>query len=613
MKKYLFLFLFFLGVHLQTNGSNPALTIDHIEPSFWWAGMKNRDLQIMVHAKDVAYLRPKINTPGIRLVNVIQTSNRNYLFLNLEIQPTVKPQTFPIHFLKDEKVVFSHPYTLKERKENSSARQGFSTADVLYLITPDRFANGDPSNDNHPDMREKSNRSFKGGRHGGDIAGIIKNLDYIRSTGFSAIWLNPVLENNQTEYSYHGYSITDFYKVDPRFGSNDSYLDLVKNCHEKGLKVIMDMIVNHCGSFHWWMNDLPDTDWINFDNKFVNTTHQRAVIQDVHVSEYDKKMFTDGWFVETMPDLNQKNKLLSTYLIQNAIWWIEYADIDGIRMDTYPYPDKDFMSDWTCAVMAEYPGFNIVGEEWSENPTIVAHWLKGKVNPNGYSSCLPGAMDFPIQGALRKSLTNNNWYPLYETLSMDFLYPDANSLVVFPDNHDMSRLYSQVNENLDLFNLGLTYMLTTRGTPQIYYGTEILMSNPGTDDHGIIRSDFPGGWQGDQKNGFSNIGLSSNQIETKSHIQKLLKWREKNGVIHHGKMMHFVPENNIYVYFRYDNDEKVMVVLSLNKKDVTLDLKRFKEMLPISFSATEIISGTNMELADSLNVPAYKSLILSMK
>ncbi len=613
MKKYLFLFLFFLGVHLQTNGSNPALTIDHIEPSFWWAGMKNRDLQIMVHAKDIAYLRPKINTPGIRLVNVIQTSNRNYLFLNLEIQPTVKPQTFPIHFLKDEKVVFSHPYTLKERKENSAARQGFSTADVLYLITPDRFANGDPSNDNHPDMREKSNRSFKGGRHGGDIAGIIKNLDYIKSTGFSAIWLNPVLENNQTEYSYHGYSITDFYKVDPRFGSNDSYLDLVKNCHEKGLKVIMDMIVNHCGSFHWWMNDLPDTDWINFDNKFVNTTHQRAVIQDVHVSEYDKKMFTDGWFVETMPDLNQKNTLLSTYLIQNAIWWIEYADIDGIRMDTYPYPDKDFMSDWTCAVMAEYPGFNIVGEEWSENPAIVAHWLKGKVNPNGYSSCLPGAMDFPTQGALRKSLTNNNWYPLYETLSMDFLYPDANNLVVFPDNHDMSRLYSQVNENLDLFNLGLTYMLTTRGTPQIYYGTEILMSNPGTDDHGIIRSDFPGGWQGDQKNGFSNIGLSSNQIETKSHIQKLLKWREKKGVIHHGKMMHFVPENNIYVYFRYDNDEKVMVVLSLNKKDVTLDLKRFKEMLPNSFSATEIISGTNMELADSLNVPAYKSLILSMK
>jgi glycosidase len=613
MKKYLFLFLFFLGVHLQTNGSNPALTIDHIEPSFWWAGMKNTDLQIMVHAKDVASLRTQINTPGIRLVSAVQTSNKNYLFLNLKINESVKPQTFQIDFLKDDKVVFSQPYTLKERKSNSAVRVGFTTADVLYLITPDRFVNGDPSNDNHPDMREKSNRSFKGGRHGGDIAGIIKNLDYIKSTGFSAIWLNPVLENNQTEYSYHGYSITDFYKVDPRFGSNDSYLDLVKNCHEKGLKVIMDMIVNHCGSFHWWMNDLPDTDWINFNNKFVNTTHQRAVIQDVHVSEYDKKMFTDGWFVETMPDLNQKNKLLSTYLIQNAIWWIEYADIDGIRMDTYPYPDKDFMSDWTCAVMAEYPGFNIVGEEWSENPAIVAHWLKGKVNPNGYSSCLPGAMDFPIQGALRKSLTNNNWYPLYETLSMDFLYPDANSLVVFPDNHDMSRLYSQVNENLDLFNLGLTYMLTTRGTPQIYYGTEILMSNPGTDDHGIIRSDFPGGWQGDQKNGFSNIGLSSNQIETKSHIQKLLKWREKNGVIHHGKMMHFVPENNIYVYFRYDNDEKVMVVLSLNKKDVTLDLKRFKEMLPISFSATEIISGTNMELADSLNVPAYKSLILSMK
>jgi glycosidase len=613
MKKYFFLFLFLLGSLLQTNGSNPAFSIDHIEPSFWWAGMKNTDLQIMVHAKDVALYRTQINTPGIRLESAVQTSNKNYLFLNLEINKSVKPQTFQIYFLKDDKVIFSQPYTLKDRKSNSAERVGFTTADVLYLIMPDRFANGDPENDNHPEMREKMNRSFKGGRHGGDIAGIIKNLDYIKNIGFSAIWLNPVLENNQTEYSYHGYSITDFYKVDPRFGSNDSYLDLVQNCHNKGLKVIMDMIVNHCGSFHWWMNDLPDTDWINFDNKFVNTSHQRAVIQDIHVSEYDKKLFADGWFVETMPDLNQKNALLATYLIQNAIWWIEYAGIDGIRMDTYPYPDKDFMSDWTCAVMNEYPNFNIVGEEWSENPAIIAHWLKGKVNPNGYSSCLPGAMDFPIQGALRKSLTNNNWYPLYETLSMDFLYPDANSLVVFPDNHDMSRLYSQVNENLDLFNLGLTYMLTTRGTPQIYYGTEILMSNPGTDDHGIIRSDFPGGWHGDTKNAFSNKGLASKEIEAKNYMQKLLKWRENKPVIHHGKMLHFVPGENIYVYFRYDNKEKIMVILSLNKKDQTIDLSRFKEILPESFNAFDIISGKKLEVANSLLVPANKSMILEIK
>jgi glycosidase len=462
-------------------------------------------------------------------------------------------------------------------------------------------------------MREKGNRAFKGGRHGGDIAGIIKNLDYIKNIGFSAIWLNPVLENNQQEYSYHGYSITDFYKVDPRFGSNDSYLDLVQNCHNKGLKVIMDMIVNHCGSFHWWMNDLPDTDWINFDNKFVNTSHQRAVIQDIHVSEYDKKLFADGWFVETMPDLNQRNTLLATYLIQNAIWWIEYAGIDGIRMDTYPYPDKDFMSDWTCAVMNEYPNFNIVGEEWSENPAIIAHWLKGKVNPNGYTSCLPGAMDFPLQSALGKSLRNNNWYPLYETLSLDFLYPDASSLVVFPDNHDMSRFFTQVNENLDLFNLGLTYMLTTRGTPQIYYGTEILMSNPGTDDHGIIRSDFPGGWQGDTKNAFSNTGLTSKEIEAKNYMQKLLKWREYKPVIHHGKMLHFVPSENIYVYFRYDNKEKIMVILSLNKKNQAIDLSRFKEILPESFNAFDIISGKKLEVTNSLLVPANKSMILEIK
>lgn len=613
MKKYFFLFLFFFGIHLQTNGSNPAFTIDHIEPSFWWAGMKNSELQIMIHAKDVAFLRPQINTPGIRLVNVVQTSNKNYLFLNLNIDVSVKAQTFPIDFSKDDKVVFSQPYILKERKSISAARVGFTTADVLYLITPDRFANGDPGNDNHPDMKEKANRSFKGGRHGGDIAGIIKNLDYIKNIGFSAIWLNPVLENNQSEYSYHGYSITDFYKVDPRFGSNDSYINLVQNCHEKGLKVIMDMIVNHCGSFHWWMNDLPDSDWINFENKFVNTSHQRAVIQDIHVSDYDKRLFADGWFVETMPDLNQRNALLATYLIQNAIWWIEYAGIDGIRMDTYPYPDKDFMSDWTCAVMNEYPNFNIVGEEWSENPAIIAHWLKNKVNPNGYTSCLPGAMDFPVQSALRKSLTNNNWYPLYETLSMDFLYPDANRLVVFPDNHDMSRFFSQVNENIDLFNLGLTYMLTTRGTPQIYYGTEILMSNPGTDDHGIIRSDFPGGWQGDTKNGFLNEGLSTKQVESKNNMQKLLKWRLNKSVIHQGKMLHFVPNDNIYVYFRYDNKEKIMVILSLNKTDKAIDLDRFKEILPESFNAIDIISGKKLQVANSLIVPANKSMILEIK
>lgn len=613
MRNYFFLSLIFVSCHFQSNGSNPILSLDHIEPSFWWTNMKNKDLQIMVHGKDIAYFRPVINSKGIRLVNVVQTSNRNYLFLNLEILPSVKPQTFFIDFLKDEKVVLSHPYTLKGRKGKAASRQGFTSADVLYLITPDRFANGDPGNDNHPDMKEKLNRSFKGGRHGGDIAGIIKHLDYIKSIGFSAIWLNPVLENNQAEYSYHGYSITDFYKVDPRFGTNDSYIDLVNTCHEKRLKVIMDMIVNHCGSFHWWMKDLPDSDWINFENKFVNTSHQRAVIQDIHVSEYDKKRFADGWFVETMPDLNQRNKLLATYLIQNAIWWIEYADIDGIRMDTYPYPDKDFMSDWTCAVMNEYPGFNIVGEEWSENPAIVSHWLKGKVNPNGYSSCLPGAMDFPIQSALRKSLVSNNWYPLYETLTMDFLYPNAGNLVVFPDNHDMSRIYSQVNENLALFNLGLTYILTTRGTPQIYYGTEILMSNPGTDDHGIIRSDFPGGWQGDIKNGFTNAGLSVKQLETKNHIQKLLKWREKKDVIHNGKMMHFVPEENIYVYFRYDGKEKIMVVLSLNNKDVMLNLDRFNEIISGSSKATDIISGEAIELSDKLNVPAFKSLILELK
>jgi len=609
MKYLLFAFSILLGFPAAWSAESQ---IKHLEPAFWWVGMHNPHVQLLVHGSNLSHFDAKIVTQGVRLVNTLKTANPNYLFLLLEIGADTPPQTFQITFYKDQKPAFSHPYTLLP-KPGPKPFNGFSQQDVLCLITPDRFVNGNPANDHQEALREKPNRSFPGGRHGGDLEGITKNLDYLKDLGFTAIWLNPVLENNQATYSYHGYSITDFYRVDPRFGSNDGYVEMVRQCHARGMKVIMDVIVNHCGSFHWWMEDLPDTDWINFQNRFVNTSHQRSVIQDPHASKWDARLFNDGWFVETMPDLNQKNPLLANYLIQNAIWWISYSGIDGIRMDTYPYSDKEFMRDWTCALLAEFPDFNIVGEEWSENPAIVAHWLRGKENPNGYTSCLPSAMDFPLQSALRKSLNAKSWQPLYDNLSLDFLYPNPDGLVVFADNHDMSRLFSQVGENVALWKLGLAYLLTTRGIPQIYYGTEILLANPGTEDHGIIRSDFPGGWPGDVVNAFSGKGLSPAQLSAREWLKNLLRWRLNQDLVHRGKLTHFVPQDNVYVFFRHEGEKKLMVALSLNNEEVTLHLDRFKELIPAKLSAFDVLQQTSLALNGVVKLEPLEAMILEIR
>jgi neopullulanase len=435
--------------------------------------------------------------------------------------------------------------------------------------------------------------------------------------GFTAIWVNPVLENDMQEYSYHGYSTTDFYKADPRFGSNEDYRNLSMKAKDKGIKMIMDMIVNHCGSEHWWMRDLPAADWLNYQSGFVGTIHRKSVLQDPYVAAIDLERMVDGWFVPTMPDLNQRNPLMATYLIQNTIWWVEYAWLSGIRMDTYPYPDKHFMSDWTCAVMQEYPNFNIVGEEWTENPALVAYWQRGKTNPDGYSSCLPGLMDFPLQGALRKGLTEKSGWSegfmrLYEMLANDFLYADPSNFVIFPDNHDMSRFFTQMNEDYDLFRMGMIYTYTMRGIPQIYYGTEILMNNPGTDDHGIIRSDFPGGWAGDAVNAFTGAGLTAQQKEAQELLRKLGLWRKQAAVIHHGKLKHYLPENDTYVYFRYDDERKVMVAMNKSAEPANLPLARFSEMLAGARSGKDVLSGQSFPLGKILTIPARQALILEL-
>ena len=582
--------------------------------------MHHNEIQLLVYGENISSLSPAIESSLVSLEKIIRVENPNYLFLYVTISENAKPSEVMISFYDDDKLVEEYPFELRQREPKRADIDGFDSSDVMYLITPDRFVNGNADNDEIRGMKEKPNRSFKGGRHGGDIKGILDNLDYISDMGFTAIWLNPVLENDMPEYSYHGYAATDFYQVDRRFGSNEDYKNLVEEAGEKGIKVIMDMIVNHSGSEHWFVKDPPASNWINFQDNFKQSNHRRNTVQDLYASKYDKIHFTDGWFVETMPDLNQQNELLGDYLIMNTLWWIEYSGISGIRMDTYPYPDKEYMSRWTCAVMSEYPQFNIVGEEWANNPAIVSYWQQGKQNHDGYTSCLPSLMDFPLQDALSKGLTESEQtygsglIKTYEMLTLDFLYADPENLVIFPDNHDMDRFFTQVNNDFELFKMGMAYTATMRGTPQIYYGTEILMHNnddPG--DHGIIRTDFPGGWPGDDVNGFTGEGLTELQKEAQSYIKKLLNWRKEKEVLHSGRMIHFAPENGIYVYFRYDDSEKVMVILNKNKAQTDLELDKFSEMLNNHSTAKDIITGRNYDLESSITLDNRGAYILEIK
>lgn len=614
MKK-IFFTIAVLVIWMASVAAKPDLK--KVEPMFWWAGMKNPNLQLMVYGGLISQTDVKINYPGVRIESVAKVENPNYLFINLKISTGVKPGAFEILFQQKGKTIHSYPYQLKAREKGSAQREGFNTSDLIYLITPDRYVNGNPLNDTIAGMKETFNRADRNGRHGGDLRGIINSLDYLKNLGFTAVWLNPILENNMTRTSYHGYSITDFYKVDARYGSNEEYLELSAGLKTRGMVLIMDMIFNHCGSEHWWMADMPMPDWVNLYPDFKFSSHRRTVNQDMHASEADKRAMSDGWFDTTMPDLNQRNPFMATYLIQNSIWWIEYAGLAGIRQDTWPYPDKNMMAEWTRLVLEEYPDFNIVGEEWSMNPAIVSYWQKGKANSDGYKCYLPSLMDFPLQNAASTALrTEESWgnglIQLYEALSNDFLYPDPNSLVVFPDNHDMSRLLVQVGGNVDLLKLGIAYFLTTRGIPQIYYGTEVLMSHPG-DQHGDIRGDFPGGWAGDRINAFTGAGLTDVQKNMQEYVRKIANWRKNSEVIYSGKMIHFVPQDGMYVYFRMNDKQTVMVALNKNKTETDLATARFAEVMGNSSSGKDVISGEELGDIKTIKVPALSAMIIELK
>ncbi|OEZ58564.1 glycoside hydrolase family 13 protein [Duganella sp. HH105] len=596
----------------------PDYRIDHMEPPLWWTGMHNSKLQLMVHGPQIADLEPTLAYPGVRIASVARVANRNYLFIDLEIAPDAAPGKLDLAFGRGSRALH-YGYQLLARSPGSAQRVGFGSGDAIYEVMPDRYANANPANDNAPDMAERANRADGSGRHGGDLQGIADHLDYIAGMGFTTVWPTPLLESNMPAYSYHGYASTNHYRIDPRYGSNEEYRSFVAQARAKGLGVIQDVVLNHIGSKHWWMQDMPTPDWLTYQGKFVPTEHHRVAVQDPYASAEDRRNFTAGWFVEDMPDLNQANPYVATYLIQNNIWWIEYAGLSGLRVDTYGYSDTSFLSRWSGSVMAEYPKLNLVGEEWSPLIPVVAFWQEGKRNFNGYVSHMPSMMDFPLTYTMRRALAaqeggEQSLTNLYETLSQDYLYPNAGNLVLFEGNHDVSRIYSELNADDGLFRMAMAFVATAPRIPQFYAGTEVQMTSTtkGRDD-ASYRHDFPGGWPGDAVNAFTGAGLSAQQAAAQAYVKKLLNWRKGASVIHHGKMMHYGPEQNTYVYFRYDGARKVMVAFNKNSTDTVLKTARFHEMLAGVRAGVDVATGKRLSLDGEVTLPARSALILEIE
>ncbi len=593
-----------------------AQVIEHIDPPSWFTGMNDNMLQLMVYGRDIGSYTVATDYPGLEVKTLVRTENPNYLFINLCLSDNILPGTATLTFAGG-KGKFTYDYPLYARPDGQA--RGFDCSDVIYLLMPDRFANGDTSNDNVDGMTEQLSRNNPGGRHGGDLKGIEDHLDYLHELGVTGIWLNPFLENNQHHSSYHGYSTTDFYRSDPRYGSNEDFRRLVSEAHDRGMKVVMDMIFNHIGSFHWWMKDLPSKDWIHQFDKFTRTNYRASTYMDPYAADIDVLLMEKGWFDITMPDLNQDNPLVETYLIQTSLWWIAFSDLDGIRMDTYPYPQPDMMARWAKRVEEEFPGFFIVGEVWYDEPAHVSYWALNKQNSNGYRSNLPSLTDLPLCFATHRAFTgegspDDQISKLYSVLSQDFLYPEPARNVIFLDNHDMTRFYTETGQRLDVYKMALSFIMTTRGIPQLYYGTEIVMNGDKSRGDGYLREDFPGGWPGDKKNAFTMTGLDGNEQEALDFTRQILQWRLKKEVIHSGRMKHFIPRDGVYVYFRYNDKESVMVVLNNNEKESkTIRRETYSESMAGFTHGHDVVSGKEIDDLSSFEISPKSAMIIELK
>lgn len=614
-----------------------AVEIERMDPPFWYTGMKNTELQVMFYGKNIASAGFTLaDYEGVRVKEICKVENPNYLFVYLDVTSAAKPGVLQFSFTEGRKKLVKE-FELRPRNMKYGAA-GFSSKDVLYLIMPDRFANGNPDNDV---LDGYAVNRQGGGRHGGDLQGIVEHLDYLDALGVTAIWLNPVQFNKGGQS--HGYSITDYYLVDPRFGSNEEYCDMIGAAHDKGIKVVMDMIFNHCGSNHWWIGDIPSSDWFNqngfaeklserqknpvkpaqgdvrqrFNNDgLVTTTHYKWVLMDPHAPQSEKDILVEGWFSGGMPDLNQKNRHLGRYLIQNSIWWIEYSRIDGIRMDTYPYADYDFMAQWCEEVENEYPDFNIVGEGWYPRNSAAGWWQRNSAL-NGRDSKLKTVMDFDLTFTAKKEFLNESntkegseagLFKIYECITQDFTIPDPDNVLVFLDNHDIDRFMDE-GDPVWKFKQGLAFLLTTRGIPQIYYGTEIAIAGKRN-----TRADFPGGWQEDTVNAFTPEGRDEMQNECWNFASKLLNWRRGSRPVTEGKLIHYTPDNatRCYVYARVYGGETVLVILNGSDSEKAVDMGRFAEVIGDSTTGRDVVTGETLDVTSSVNVPARGVYVLEL-
>lgn len=593
--------------------------INSVEPPYWWTGMANDTLQIMLSGPRIGLTETSMKPyEGVSLIESVRLDSPNYLLLYLTVSDTAKPGVLDFTF-SDGKKKAALRYELKERSKAVKA-QGFDASDVLYLIMPDRFARAGATTDAEAsrglEYAVEVDRADLNARHGGNIAGMEQHLGYIDSLGVTAIWVNPVLENDMPGGSYHGYATTDYYRIDPRFGTNGQWRDFVGKAHDRGIKVVMDMIFNHSGSNHLWMKDMPSRDWYNFPDSAVTTNFRLSTLHDPYVSDYDKKRTVDGWFVTAMPDLNQRNPHLRRYLSQNSIWWIEDSGIDGIRMDTYPYADERAMASWIDDVMAEYPGFNIVGECWYGNEGGEAYWQRGsKVNPNG-DPRLPTVMDFVLSIKARDAFKGQTdrlegLNTIYDHLALDYLFPDPTHILTFLDNHDTDRFLLEEPDDLGWWKQAITFLLTSRGIPQIYYGTELLMNGTrAAGGDGNVRRDMPGGFPGDKTDAFTAAGRTDKQNEAFDFIQKLLQWRRGNEPIARGSLKHFMPENGLYVYQRRSGDKEVTVILNGNDSPVTTTMERTLEILPYGSQRRDMLTGETITISPEMTFSPRQILIL---
>lgn len=606
----------FTCLSLHSKNSN---FIDRIEPPNWYIGMKSPGFQLMLHGEDIAQYEVKIIQGGGRIEGVQRVDNLNYLWVIFLMDPSWESeQTVTIGLFKEgkKKAVSSFDYSFKMK---SQQKRGLDQSDLMYLIMPDRFTNGDPTNDIIKGMNETTiSRDSMYYRHGGDLQGIINHLDYLEDLGVSSLWLNPVLENNQPKESYHGYAMTDLYKVDPRLGSNDLYKKLIDELHQREMKIIQDVVYNHWGLEHWMIQDLPDSSFIHHWPAFQRTNYRATSLMDPHASQNDQSIMTDGWFDHHMPDLNQKNPLLATYLIQNSLWLIEHFGLDAFRIDTYAYPDQHFMSDLNKHIMKEYPDFFIFGETWVHGNSVQNWFTEGTPGIKDHDSGLMSVTDFQLYYAINDALTKpDGWaeglHRVYYTLAKDYLYPHPENLVTFLDNHDLCRFYSMVGKDPKKYEMGIGMLFTLRGIPCIYYGTEILMSNF-SDPDGKVREDFPGGWEGDLENKFDKNNLNEEERKAFNFLSTLSKFRKNNPQYFLGDLVHFVPQKEVYVYFRVaQNGEQLMVIVNTGQKDQELDTQRFNERQLVGSTAVDIITQKEKKIGNSLFAPAQSIQIIQLK